>query len=116
MLTKTNKYGTVSIDEDVISGITSIVASKCFGIAGMESKNATEEFWSLFKKDTNDKGIQVRCIDNEIEIDLHIMVVYGINIPAITDSIVHKVAYTVEDATGFNVKCVNVYVDKVNTK
>ncbi len=116
MLIKNNKNGTVSIDEEVINSITSIVASKCFGIAGMESKNATEEFWSLFKKDSNDKGIHVRCENNEIIIDLHIMVVYGINIPAITDSIIHKVAYTVEDMTGFNVKSVNVYVDKVNTK
>jgi len=116
MLIKNNKYGTVSIDDDVIYSITSIVASDCFGIAGMESKNATEEFWSLLKKDSNDKGVEVRCEDNEIVIDLHIMVVYGINIPAITDSIIHKVAYTVEEATGFNVKSVNVYVDKVKTK
>ena len=44
------------------------------------------------------------------------MVSYGINIPAITDSIVHKISYNVEDATGFPVKKVNVFVDRVNTK
>ena len=82
----------------------------------MTAKNMTEELWSLFRKDSQDKGIPVTCEDNEIDIDLHIMVTYGINIPAITDSIVHKVAYTVEDTTGFKVNGINVYVDSINTK
>lgn len=41
------------------------------------------------------------------------MVTYGINIPAITESIVHKIAYSVETATGFKVRDVKVFVDSV---
>ena len=48
-------------------------------------------------------------------IDLHIVVTYGVNIAAITKSIVHKVRYVVEDVTGFGVKKVNVYVDSLKT-
>ena len=116
MLTKTNELGTISITNEVIIGITSIVAKSCFGISGMESKNASEEFWGLFTKDSHDRGIGVLCDEDGISIDLHIMVVYGINIPAITDSIVHKIKYTVEELSGFPVKNVNVYVDKVTDK
>lgn len=39
------------------------------------------------------------------------MVTYGVNISAIVQSIIHKVRYTVEDATGMEVAKVNVYVD-----
>lgn len=116
MLVKNNELGTVTVAEEVIYGITSAVASDCFGIAGMESKNATEEFCSLFCRDSGDRGIDIRCDEEGIEIDLHIMVIYGINIPAIVDSIVHKVSYTVEDLSGFKVRSVNIFVDKVNTK
>ena len=116
MLKLENKNGSIVVDDDVISNIVAIVANNCFGIAGMEAKNATEEFWGLFKKDAHDKGISVECNGNEISIDLHIMVTYGINIPAITDSIIHKVAYSVEEATGFSVKKINIFVDSINTK
>ena len=37
--------------------------------------------------------------------------VYGMNIAAIAKSIVNKVRYTVEEATGLTVKKVNVFVD-----
>ena len=42
---------------------------------------------------------------------MHIIVTYGLNIAAIVKSIVNKVRYTVEDATGLDVLKVNVYVD-----
>lgn len=116
MLTRENQYGLIKIDDDVINSITSLVANECFGVAGMESKNATEQFMGLLNINDTERGIAVNCIDNEIYIELHIMVVYGINIPAITDSIIHKVTYAVESETGFSVKSVNVYVDKINTK
>ena len=44
-------------------------------------------------------------------IDLHIAVTYGVNIAAIVKSIVNKVRYTVEEATGLQVAKVNVFVD-----
>ena len=116
MLKLEKKRGTITVDDEVIQNIVSSTAGNCFGIAGMEAKNATEQFWDLFRKDNGDKGIKISCENNQIYIDLHIMVSYGINIPAITDSIVHKISYNVEDATDFPVKKVNVFVDRVNTK
>ncbi len=114
MLKIENGNGSISVDENVVINIVADVARDCFGIVEMESKNASEEFWSLFKKNPYDKGIYVTFEENKILIDLHIMVSYGINIPAITESIVHKVQYTVEQITGFEVKTINVFVDSVS--
>ena len=58
-----------------------------------------------------DDGIRVRSENDKLVVDLHISVIYGMNISAIAKSIVHKVRYTVEEATGMSVKKVNVYVD-----
>ncbi len=112
MLKVENSTGIIVVDEAVIYNIVSSAATKCFGVAGMTAKNASEEFWNLFKKNL-DKGIHVSCANNEIEIEVHIMVTYGINIPAITDSIIHKIVYNVEDTTGFKVKNVKLFVDSV---
>jgi len=113
MLRLDNEHGIIAVEDTVVANIVSIVANNCFGISGMAAKNKTEAFWNLIMKDSADKGISVRCENNEISVDLHIMVVYGINIPAITDSITHKIAYTLEETTGFPVKAVNIFVDSV---
>lgn len=49
-------------------------------------------------------------------VDLHISVIYGMNISAIAKSIVNKVRYTVEEATGLRVRKVNVFVDGMKSE
>ena len=46
-------------------------------------------------------------------VDIHIEVVHGMNISAIAKSMVNKIRYTVEEATGLSVKKVNVFVDGI---
>ena len=53
----------------------------------------------------------MRYLGGGLVSDLHIAVTYGVNISAIVKSIVNKVRYTVEEATGFQVAKVNVFVD-----
>jgi len=116
MLKYENEFGLIAVDDSVICSIVANTASKCFGVAGMAAKNVTEHIWAFLKKDVHDKGIQVSCIDNEVVINMHIMVSYGINIPAITDSIVHKIAYNVSQALNCKVRKVNVFVDSITNK
>ena len=119
MLKFDNERGTVFVDNNVITCIVSMVASNCFGIAGMASRgsrNTTKEIWGLLKKDSNEKGIYVSCEDGDISVELHIMVTYGINIPAIVDSICNKVRYSIEETTGFDVKHVKIFVDSIQSK
>ena len=70
----------------------------------------------LSRKDVADKGVRVRSGNNCLAIDLHIAVTYGVNISAIVKSIVNKVRYTVEEATGFEVAKVNVFVDDMKAQ
>lgn len=116
MLKLKNDRGTVTIGDNVIAGVSSIVASNCFGIAGMAAKNVSEQIWAFLRKDRKDKGIHVACEHNRIFIDIHIAVLYGVNIPVITESIVHKITYSVSEYVGFPVEKVNVFVDSVITK
>ena len=116
MLKLKNDRGTIIIEDEVIAGIASVVASNCFGIAEMAAKNVSEQIWAFLKKDRKDKGVQVSCENNSVSIDIHIAVLYGVNIPAITESIAHKITYSVSEYIGFPVEKVNVFVDSVITK
>ena len=116
MLKLKNDRGTITIDNAVIAGIASVIASDCFGIAEMKPKNVSDHIWAFLKQSRKDKGVRVYSENNSICIDIHIAVVYGVNIPAITDSIAHKISYSVSEYIGYPVDKVNVFVDSVITR
>ncbi len=113
MLKFNNSYGEINIVPEVVATIVGSATTKCFGVVGMAYKNATDGIVSLLKWENIEKGVNVTCTENEINIDIHIVVTYGVNIIAITESITHNVRYAVETATGFGVKKMNVYIDSI---
>jgi uncharacterized alkaline shock family protein YloU len=57
--------------------------------------------------------VGIRVDGDELLIDLHIIVSYGVNIQAVVDSVKNKVNYTVTQATGLKVKEINVFIDAI---
>ena len=113
MLKYENDIGTTTISSDAVAAIVGNAATNSFGVAGMAFKNAADGLVSLLKWDNIEKGVKIVTTGDESIIDIHIMVTYGINIRAITESITHNVSYAVKKSTGFNVKTINVYVDSI---
>ena len=78
----------------------------------------TNNYFSNLKSkveyENHTQGVIVKSINGSLVVDLHIAVSYGVNISAITDSIINKVRYIVESATDLNVSKVNVHVDELN--
>lgn len=107
-----NHLGTIEISQEYFAKLVGHAASECFGVAGMVFSTPSQGIRSVLSHtDVPDKGVRVRSLGNNLYIDLHIAVTYGVNIAAIVKSIVNKVRYTVEEATGFDVGRINVYVD-----
>ena len=69
--------------------------------------------YKITEKTGNVVGMKAVDEDNEITIDFHIIVSYGVNIATIADNIISNVKYKVEEFTGMSVKKVNVYVEGV---
>ena len=115
MLEIKNHNGIIKISQTVFAHIVGNVINNCYGVVGMASKNAAEGIVSLLKKENYEKGVLVTADGNDIVIDVHIIVSYGVNLPAISRSIAKEVKYIVEKMTGFKVKKVNVYVDAMKT-
>lgn len=116
MIRLENHLGVTEISHDYFANLIGKVSSECFGVSGMMVSSPAQGLRSLLKKDTMDKGVRVRNIGGKLIVDLHISVMYGVNISAIVKSIVNKVRYTIEDATGLAVSKVNVYVDAMKTE
>lgn len=115
MVTYENALGKIEISEQYFSQLLGDVVPTCFGVAGMANTGIVQTVRSFFHKTKYylDRGVNVISESDGLAIELHIVVTYGVNISTIVNSIVNKVRYTIEDATGLNVKKVNVYVDSM---
>ena len=110
------EMGQILISPEVIAKYAGETAYECFGIVGMAMVSMKDGLVRLLKKDSSTKGINVEINENnEILIDFHIIVAYGVNIATIADNIVSSVKYKIEEFTGMTVKKVNIFVEGVRT-
>ena len=90
------------------------VASECFGIVGMAGINVRDGVFRLLKRDSMTRGINVTLTqDHKLVIDFHVIVSYGVNIPAVADNLIDSVRYKVEEFTGLEIEKINIYVEGV---
>lgn len=114
MIKITNHLGAVNLTSGYLSSLIGHTAASCFGVVKMNPAGATQGVKAtILKSEGIDNGVKVSAPDGgkRLVIDLHITVMYGVNVAAITDSIMNKVRYVVESETGLEVKKVNVFVD-----
>ncbi|MBS4786309.1 MAG: Asp23/Gls24 family envelope stress response protein [Clostridiales bacterium] len=114
MLKLENHLGVIEISEEYFANLIGHAVSECFGVAGMVDSGAVQGLRSAFtREEFADKGVTVKAVKGNLVVDLHIAVTYGLNISSIVKSIVGKVRYVTEQATGLQVAKVNVFVDEM---
>ena len=118
MVSIENHIGKISVSESYITELVRHTVCDCFGVADVCNISTFRSAVSSLTKGRlfKPRGVAVRIDkDGGLSIDLHIKVTYGTNIAAAVNSITHKVAFTVEEATDMQVNAVNVYVDDMNS-
>jgi uncharacterized alkaline shock family protein YloU len=109
-----NDIGVISITNEVFTNIAGDAATRCFGVKGMASRSKSDGLVMLLRKESMSKGVNVSFNeDGSVSIELHIVVDHGVNISALSKSIISEVSYKVAGATGVPVKRVDVFVDSM---
>ena len=109
-----NENGEIIIENEVIAQYAGHAALECFGIVGMATISMKDGIAKLLKGDSISKGVNVVIGEkNELSIDFHISVAYGVSIKAVSDNLMQSVKYKVEDFTSLKVSQVNVFVEDV---
>jgi len=112
MITQKSALGEIVITSDVITTLAGAAATACFGVKGMAKRSVSDGIVHLLKREAMGKGVAVTYHeDGSISIELHIIVDYGVNISAITTSIIDEVRYKIEGTTDLKVSSVDVFVD-----
>ncbi len=107
------ELGLITINNEVIAKVAGLAASDCYGVVGMAVKNVKDGIVHLLKKDSLAKGIKITVEDNALRLELHIIVEYGTNIPAIAETVCSTVKYRVEEASELKVKGISIFVEGV---
>ena len=105
-----SRLGRITIASEAIAQIVAETALECYGVVGMKG--------SL-------RGQLARARDalagsrsagrRRGDVDLHVVVEYGLNLAEVASSVRNRVAYEVERLTGLPVRAVEVHVDDVRT-
>lgn len=107
------EHGDVNISDDVVGTIASIAAAEIAGVNGLNGGIAGD-LAGIFGKKNLSKGVKITLEENSVQIDLSVIVDYGIKIPDVSWQIQENVKSAVETMTGLKVKEVNVHVTGVN--
>ncbi|MDR3551915.1 MAG: Asp23/Gls24 family envelope stress response protein [Clostridia bacterium] len=116
MISLVNPNGSIIITQEYFTNLIGYAVSSCYGVADMAASGTAQGLASIFGREKLSRGVKVKSDGSELVIELHIIVTYGVNISAIVKSIMSKVSYTVEEATGLTVSSVNVFVDGMKTE
>ena len=109
----TTELGTVTVNEDVLLKVAGYSALECYGIVGMAAKRTTDGIVQLFGRENLGRGVRIRPAADSVNVDLYIIVEYGISISAVAATIIDTVKYKIEHLTGIKVDQVNVSVEDI---
>ena len=117
MIKINSEHGDITISNAVFTTITGAAATNCFGVKGMAYRSMTDGLVHLLRPEAMSKGVKVTYNDdNTVSIELHIIVDAGVNLTAVSNSIMSEVRYAVSRMTGAQVRAVDVYVDAMDVE
>ena len=106
--------GNIKISVDVVAKIAGIAASEIDGVSGMHTSFVGGVAQKFGAKKNTTQGVKVEIEDNLTNIDLYLVVDYGVKIPELAWSVQETVKANVEAMTGLNVAAVNIHIEGIN--
>src|SRR4051794_2418345 len=87
--------GRIVISSQAIAHIVSETARECYGVVAMAGR--------VRLRDRPTRGIEIHRDGDEVGIDLHVVVEYGLNLAEVASTVRNRVAYEVQRMTGLPV-------------
>ncbi len=111
---KITTLGKLNVSEDAIATLAGGVVAECYGVVGMASQKILKDgLAEILKKENFSKGVVVRQLENGYELDLFIILGYGVKISEVIHEVQKKVKYMLEKTLDQPFLAINVYVQGV---
>ena len=111
---KQTSLGQIKISDAAIAVLAGGAVIECYGVVGMTSQQVLKDgFYELLKKENYTKGVIVKNKPEGLEVDLYLVVSYGVKVSEVVNEVQKKVKYTLEKALNMDVLAVNVHVQGI---
>ncbi|HBS92143.1 MAG TPA: Asp23/Gls24 family envelope stress response protein [Erysipelotrichaceae bacterium] len=111
---RTTNLGNINISEEAIATLAGGVVSECYGVVGMASQKILKDgLAELLKKENYSRGVVVRKGEEGYELDLYIVISFGVKITEVVSEVQKKVKYMLEKTLEQDFDKINVYVQGV---
>src|SRR5439155_5930710 len=111
-LARSKDIGRIEVYPSAVAAIAAHAAAECYGVMGMASRGLRAGVAELLRRDLH-RGVDIREVDGGLEIDVYVIVNYGMRITEVAHNLQSAVRFEVEKATGVPVASVNVNVQGV---
>lgn len=113
-ISKKTSLGQIKITDDAIATLAGTTVNECYGIVGMISKNYIKDGYSaLLKKENYSKGVVIKNNKNGLQIDVYVVVSYGVKISEVVNGLQERVKYALEKTLNIDIDMVNVHVEGI---
>ena len=99
--------GSIHISPAAVATIAYHATLESYGVVGLAPRNLVE---GLAITRVPAKGVAVRFDGEHLDIDIHIMVAYGVRISSVAESVANTVRFHVERSLGLPVRNIDVHV------
>ena len=113
-INKKTNLGQIKISDDAIATLAGSTVNECYGVVGVISKNYIKDGYSaLLKKENYSKGVVIKNNKNGLQIDVYVVVSYGVKVSEVVSTLQQQVKYTLEKTLNMDVDVVNVHVEGI---
>ncbi len=94
MIALSNHLGTISISKKYLQKLVTNITESCFGVSGLDK-------------------VEIIKNGDAVDIRLEIRISDSVNLPAISNAVMHKVSYVLTHETGIEVRSVIIYTNDI---
>ena len=114
-INRKTKFGQINISDNAIASLAGTTVNECYGVVGMISKNYLVDGYSaLLKKENYSKGVVIRDRKEGIQIDVYVVISYGVKISEVVIGLQQRVKYSLEKTLNIDIDSVNVHVEGIH--
>ena len=110
---KQTPYGGINISMEVIGAIAGSAALECYGVLGIANKALKDDAFEILDKEKLSEGITARKGKDGYEVDLFIVIAFGVKVTEVVAEVQKKVKYVLEKTFDIKFKSINVYVQGI---
>lgn len=111
------KVDATHVSDDALATVIGLAAHEVPGVVGMAPTSLGEGIRRILGVSQADEGVEIaRSGDGRehADVELHVVVAYGVNIPVVAESVVQRVRYAARHYAGVEVDDVKVHVAGVS--